>query len=97
VPGVLTAGEDNDAPRNRLFGGHSPTFIDATLLAVNASEFFSQDLEDFGEVEVQENGINGLGTVEEEKAVAANENSTEPNREELLAEIPEPAAGGCGT
>jgi hypothetical protein len=35
------------------------SFIDATLLAVNASEFFNQDLEDFGEVVVPENGNDG--------------------------------------
>jgi hypothetical protein len=33
-------------------------FIDATFLAVNASEFFSQDLEDFAEVEMPGNGNN---------------------------------------
>jgi hypothetical protein len=63
-------------------------FIDATLLAVNASEFFSQDLEDFGEVVVPDNGNNVQAPVNgEDKSDAPAENSTEPNREELLAEL----------
>jgi hypothetical protein len=61
--------------------------LDGTLLAVNASEFFSQDLEDFAEVEVLDNGNNGQATGRDEKAYAPGENSTEPNREELLAEL----------
>lgn len=50
-------------------------FIDATLLAVNASEFFSQDLE--AEIEVVENTS---------KQDASGEHP-ESNREELLAEL----------
>ena len=60
-------------------------FIDATLLAVNASEFFSQDLEDFGEVEVPDNGNNGQVPGGEDTSDEPVENSTEPTRDELLS------------
>jgi hypothetical protein len=60
-------------------------FIDATLLAVNASEFFSQDLEDFADAELPDNGNNVQVPVAEDTSKEPVENSTEPTRDQLLS------------
>ena len=62
----------------------------ATLLAVNASQNSSaQDLEDFGEVVVPENGNNvqpeGNGEPISEMPVESDEPINEPTREQLLS------------
>ena len=60
-------------------------FIDATLLAVNASEFFSQDLEDFADAEVVDNGNNGQAPGGEDISKEPDEILSEPSREQLLS------------
>jgi hypothetical protein len=62
-------------------------FIDATLLAVNASEFFSQDLEDFAEAEVvvSDNGKNGQATGVEDISDETNKPVNVATRDELLS------------
>lgn len=63
-------------------------FIDATLLAVNASEFFTQDWEDFGEAEVA-----GSDHVRNDQGAGPEDTSCSPepandmSREELLAQL----------
>lgn len=60
-------------------------FIDATLLAVNASEFFTQDMEEFTEVEVPDNGKSIEAAAVEDSPVESSKDPDEPTREQLLS------------